>query len=167
LVSLVTGEGAAPPAGSRTTERALVRTTWGILGALLLENLLGMGLNLYVSLPSSTSFTKVFVTTPLLTAHIALAFLLVAATAAFVLLARRSRIEGLTLRGALAFLSVVVALQEGFAYAFTLNNAYSYGMDVAFVFAVVFEVGILYRLGQARPAAGAPENGPATAPAAR
>jgi hypothetical protein len=132
---------------------------------LLLQNILGTGLNLYVSLPSSTSFTKVFVTTPLLTAHIALAFLLVAATAAFLVPARRSRIDGVTVRGVLAFLSVVVALQEGFAYTFTLNNAYSYGMDIAFLFAVAFEVGILYHLARHGSGRDAPPGGQGAPPA--
>lgn len=160
-------EGAiVPPKAPPEKRAALLRWSWGILGALLLQNLLGMGLNLYVSLPSSTSFTKVFVTTPLLTAHIALAFVLLGATAAFLVLARRSRLDGLTARAGLALLSVVVAVQEGFAYTFTLDNAYSYGMNIAFLFAVGFEVAILYRLARLGMGADAPAEGRGAGPAA-
>ncbi len=142
----MTTETARPSPSSDQLARRLVRWTWGILGALLVQNVLGMGLDLYVSLPSSLPFTKLFVTAPLLTAHVVLAFLLVVATAAFAVSARRSRIDGLTWRAVLAFLAVLVALQEGFAYTFTLNPGYSFGMDLAFLFAVAFEVGILFLL---------------------
>jgi len=118
---------------------SLVRFAWGNLVALLLEATLGVGLNLYVSLLSSPTYVQVFASVPLLTAHIALGFLLVVATGVFVVLSRRAGVPGLTWRAALVLLFVLVALQEGFSYTFTGTPAFSSGMALAFLLAAIFE----------------------------
>ncbi len=137
--------------------RRLLRHAAGILAVLLVESVLGAGLNLYVTVPSSPSITQVFASIPLLTAHIVIAFALVAGTLYFVLVAHRSRVDGLTWRAALSCLFVLAALEQGFAFTFTANNAYSTGMLVAFLLAVVSQILVLLRIRQipAAPAAGA------------
>ncbi len=130
---------------------ALVRWSWSLLGALLLQNILGTGLNLYVALPSTVTFTYLFVTTPLLTAHIVLGFLLVVMAALLLVRVRSVPIPGLTWRAALVLVFVLVALQEGFAFVFTGNNVFSYGMEVGFVLAVAFQASVLFRAAHAGP----------------
>ena len=132
--------------------------SWAIFGALLVEFVLGMGLNLYVTLPQSPTYTQIFVSVPLLSAHIALGFLLLAASAYFVLLARRSGVEGLLWRAILVLVFVLVALQEGFSFTFTGNAAFSAGMALGFLGAVVVQGSVLLVLRgrmHGGPAAGA------------
>jgi hypothetical protein len=128
---------------------SLSRFAWGNLAALLLEAALGIGLNLYVSVPSSPSYVQVFASIPLLTAHIVLGLLLVLATGALLGLGLRAQVTGLTWRAGLVFLFVLVALQEGFSYTFTGNAAFATGMALAFVLAFVFELLVVMRLRQA------------------
>jgi len=148
MTASVPNGGSRPPAPSR----ALTRWAWGILGGLLLESFLGMGLNLYVTLPGSPTFTQVFVSVPLLTAHIVLGFVLLAASVVFLLRARGSGVVGVPWRAALVVVFVLLALQEGFSFTFTQNAAFSYGMVVGFLGAVAFQATILYQLGRAAPA---------------
>ncbi|MGI0129247.1 MAG: hypothetical protein ACREEC_03710 [Thermoplasmata archaeon] len=140
------------PRRETLTRRSLLGWAWGIFGVLLLENVLGMGLNLYVTLPSTVTFTRLFVYTPLLTAHIAIAFVLFGSAVYLLLLARRSRIVGLPWRSAALVLSLVLAIQEGFTFTFTQNNAFSYGMEIGFLGAVAFQASILFLLGKSLPA---------------
>jgi len=139
-------------AGPSDPRRAsLVRFAVGNLLGLLVEASLGIGLTLYVTLPSQPSYTQVFVSIPLLTAHIVLGFLLVIAAAGLLVLGRRASISGLSWRTGLVFLFVVVALQEGFSYTFTGNNAFSMGMAASFVLALVLEVMVVAHLRRSAP----------------
>ena len=114
---------------------------------LLIQNILGMGLNLYVVLPSSFPYTKLFVTTPLLTAHILLAFLLLIGAAFSVVRARRAAVPGTLGPAVLVLVFILVAIQEGFGFVFTGDALFSYGMDIAFVLAVGLQSSLLYRAG--------------------
>ena len=155
MTSSVPGSAAIPanPAGR------LSRFATGTALGLVIEAALGIGLNLYVSVPSSPSYAQVFVSIPLLTVHILLGFLLVVATGVFLVLARRSGIPGLTWKAALAFLFVVVALQEGFSFTFTQNTAFSSGMAVAFVLALVLELLVVVDLRRHSRSTGASSSG--------
>jgi hypothetical protein len=153
---------ATPPLASPELRQGrLLRFAVGNLIALLLEAVIGVGLNIYVTVPSSPSFMQVFVSIPLLTAHIALGFLLVAAAGALFALGRRAGVPGLGWRTGLVLLFVVIALVEGFSYVFTNNNAYSAGMAVAFLLALVFEVLVILHLRRAArsPTPAAPSAG--------
>jgi len=81
-----------------------------------------------------------------LTAHIVLGFLLFGVVAYATVLAFRLRVPGVAGWEGLATLFVLVALQEGFAYTFTQNNAYSLGMVVGFLGALLVQVVVIYRL---------------------
>ena len=90
-----------------------------------------------MALPVPSSIGAVFVLAPLLTIHIANAFLLVLGgvfLARYGWRTRERRLRAISL-GALA--SVVVALQEGFAFTFTQNNAFSFGMEMGFLGAMI------------------------------
>ncbi len=131
-----------------------MRHAGGILVALIVEAILGAGLTA-TTIPSSPTVTQVFASIPLLTAHIVLAFALVAGTLYFLLVAVRSDVDGLVWRGAVAALFVLVALANGFAFTFTGNNAYSMGMLGAFLLALIGQVLVLLRIRQI-PAAPVP-----------
>jgi hypothetical protein len=141
-----------PTVSTGPSSRRLVRWAWSALGLLLVESLLGVGLNLYAALPSAPSVAQIFVSVPLLTAHIALAFFLLASTLAYVIVVRRNGVPGVLLRSIAVFLFVLVAVQEGFAYVFSQNAAFSFGMTVGFVGAVGVQASLLYTLGRQRPA---------------
>jgi len=153
----VTDPPASGPAQPAPPHGPWNHVSWAIFGVLLVEFALGMGLNLYVTLPQSPTYTQIFVSVPLLSAHIALGFLLLAASAYFVLLARQSGVEGLLWRAILVLVFVLVALQEGFSFTFTGNAAFSAGMALGFLGAVVVQGSIVFLLrGRAHegPAAG-------------
>jgi hypothetical protein len=124
----------------------LLHLGWAILALLVLENLLGIFLNLYVALPTAPTFLQVFVSIPLLTTHIATAFLLFALAVYGVLLARRLHVPGIVRMEVLEVVFLVLAIQEGFTFTFTQNNAFSLGMEVGFLGAVVAQVVVLFRL---------------------
>lgn len=140
--------GAVDPASG-----ALRRQSVGLLFGLIVQAILGAGLNLYVTVPASISVTRVFVSIPLLSAHIVLGFALLAGTAYLLYVGWRRGPAGVTWRAAVAFLAVAIAIQEGFAYTFTLNNDYSIGMLVAFFVALFAVASIAYRLRIPTPAA--------------
>jgi predicted lysophospholipase L1 biosynthesis ABC-type transport system permease subunit len=129
-----------PPASPIPELPRLGRFALGNLLGLLLEGFLGVGLAAYVSLASPPTFVQLFASTPLLTAHIVLGFLLVVAAALFLRAGWASGVPGLPWRAAVVLLLVLVALLAGFAYTFTLNDAFASGMAVAFLLAFVVQL---------------------------
>lgn len=128
----------------------IVRWTGVLLGLQILQNLIGMALNLYVTVPTSPTFAEVFLSIPVLSFHILNGFLVVALAAVLLVLVRRVAVAGVTGWAVVLLVGVVVALQEGFAFVFTQDNAYSYGMEVGFLVAVAASAGVLYRVTAAR-----------------
>lgn len=135
----------APPSPLSRLER-LVRLSFVLLGLLLVQNVLGMALNLYIALPNRPTFAQVFLSIPALTVHIANAFLIVGFAAVGLVLIRRERLPNTTPWAVLVLVGVVAALQEGFAFTFTQDNAFSYGMEVGFLAGVLGEAMVLFRL---------------------
>ncbi|HKN06633.1 MAG TPA: hypothetical protein VJ021_03370 [Thermoplasmata archaeon] len=133
------------PSARRAAER-LRHLGWVLFGLLVVECVIGIALALYVSLPSSPSFLTVFTSVPLLTAHIALAFLLTIVALYATLLALRLRVPGVAGWEALTTLFLLVAVQEGFAFTFDQNNLYVLGMVVGFLGALVVQGVVIYRL---------------------
>jgi hypothetical protein len=127
---------------------------WIGLALLVVQNMLGTALNLYVLLPAFSTIGQVFVSVPLLTAHISLAFVLVGLAGYFLIVARGSGARGIVLPAALVLVFLAAAVQEGFAFTFTGNNIFSYGMEVGFLGAVLFQAVVLFRLGRPRPESG-------------
>ncbi|MCI4344044.1 MAG: hypothetical protein L3J87_00255, partial [Thermoplasmata archaeon] len=107
-------------------------------------------------LPVPSSFEGVFVLNALLTVHIAGAFLLVVGG---VLLARygwRTRLPRLRAVSLGALVSVIVALQEGFAFTFTQDSIFSFGMEMGFLGAMILCGALLFLTGVEVPAREAP-----------
>lgn len=124
--------------------RSLRQFAWVGLLILVLQSLTGTYLNLYITLGRPANFGSVFVLTPILTLHIGGAFLLVVGGAFLLLYGWRTRVVRLRAVSLGAFLSVVVAVQEGFAFVFTQDSAFSYGMEVGFLGAMVLCGTLLY-----------------------
>jgi len=127
----------------------------GLLIQLALENLVGIGLNLYVVLPSSSPFGSLVSTIPSFAVHVVLGFLILA-TSVF-LLVRTWSWQGTPIRwwAVLVLISVIVAIQEGFAFTYTGNSAFSFGMEAGFIGAVLATVAVLYEVVRRFPSAAA------------
>jgi hypothetical protein len=155
---------ARPPATAPSTSldraatnlRGLRQFAWIGLLLLLIQNVTGIVLNLYVMLPIPGSFGAVFVLAPVLTVHIVNALLLVAGGALLALYGWRTRVARLRAASLGALASVVVGVQEGFVFTFTQNNAFSFGMEMGFLGAVFLCGTLLFLTGpllpQGRPA---------------
>jgi len=132
----------------------VVRLAWLGLGLPVVQNALGMAVNLSAVLPTPESFVQFFTSPPVLGVHVVNGFLRVALAAFLLILARRLG-DHRVLRGSMAgLLFTIVALEVGFA--FTQNNGFSVGMDRGFLRAVVSNVAMLY-LGSRFRTAGAPD----------
>lgn len=142
----------------------MVRWAWAAFGLLVLESALGIFVNLFAVLPASESFLKLFTSPPLLGLHVVNGFLLVAVTAYLFVLGRRSRVYLLWRWALSGLLFMIFALQEGFAFSFTQDNRFSFGMEMGFLGAVVSVVAILFFASRELPAdlpplAGRPDAG--------
>ncbi|MCI4350306.1 MAG: hypothetical protein L3K15_02170 [Thermoplasmata archaeon] len=129
--------------------QSLRRFAWIALFLLVVQNATGLFLNLYVALPIPGSFGAVFVLAPILTVHIVTAFLLVIGGVALARFGFRTRLPRLKWISIAALISVVFAVQEGFAFTFTQNNAFSFGMEMGFLGAMVLCGTLLYVTGPA------------------
>jgi len=119
-----------------------------LFGLLVVECVIGIALAMYVSLPSSPSFLTVFTSVPLLTAHIALAFLLTVVALYATLLAMRLRVTGIAGWEALTTVFLLLAVEQGFAFTFNQNNMFVLGMVVGFLGALVVQGVVVFRLSQ-------------------
>jgi hypothetical protein len=97
----------------------------------------GLLLNLYVTLSIPSSFEDVFVLNAVLTVHIITAFLLVIGGVLLLRFGGRANVAQLRALSEGVLVSIIVALQEGFAFPFTLNNAFSFGMEMGFLGSMV------------------------------
>ena len=133
-----------PPVSFRDRLR---RQAWGLLALLVLENLLGIFANLYITLPAGNAIEAIFTSFPVLTVHVVNGFLMLALAATMVVSTHRAGYRRLRNVAIFEVVFLAVAIQEGFAYSATQNNLFSFGMEAAFVFAVVGVATLLYRLG--------------------
>lgn len=117
----------------RTPDRELSRLGWPILGLLAVQFLLGMGLNLYVVLPSG-SVGAILASSPVLILHVLVALFLIGISARALLLAWRLRARRALAGGILALLSALVATGAGVSFTFGTGGAgASYAMSIGFV----------------------------------
>jgi hypothetical protein len=153
----MTGSGDRSRSNSEPDLPRLRRMAWTLLVLLVLENVLGIFANLYVTLPSGNATLAIFTSIPVLALHVLNAFLMLGLAAYFLLLCHRTGLRRLRNVAALEILFLVFAIQEGFAFAATQNNVYSFGMDVAFLLSVTAVARILYLVG--RPSVDVPTEG--------
>jgi hypothetical protein len=135
------------------------RMAWGLLGLLVIENLLGIFATLYITLPSGNAIPAIFTSYPVLAVHVANGFLML--LAAIFLTYRAHQSGEMDLRNAAAFevVFLAIAIQEGFAYAATQATIYAFGMDFAFLLSVLAVARMLFVLGrnpQGPPTSGMP-----------
>lgn len=125
----------------------LRRMAWGLLLLLVLESLLGIFANLFITLPKGDVIGAIFTSIPVLALHVFDGFAMLLVAAYFLLLAHRAGLRRLRNVAALEVVFVAFAIQEGFAFAVTQNNDYSFGMEVGFLLAVLGVARLLYLLG--------------------
>ncbi|HKV90332.1 MAG TPA: hypothetical protein VJQ43_03940 [Thermoplasmata archaeon] len=137
---------------SSSNDRARLRGLAGsLLGALILENLLGIFANLYLQLPSGNAIGAIFTSYPVLAVHVVLGLLMLALGLGIVLVAHRTGFRQVRNLAVAEVVFLALAIQEGFAFAATGDNAFSFGMEVGFVLSFAAVAGMLYRLGSAGP----------------
>jgi hypothetical protein len=122
-----------PPSGPEARQRWVLGILGlPILGLLAIEFLLGMALNLYVSLPSGSALSMLE-TSPVLIVHILVGVMLAGITARVLILGIRLRDRSGVVAGALGLLSTLVAFLAGMAFTFGGQElAASYVMSVGF-----------------------------------
>jgi hypothetical protein len=124
------------------------RWAWVLLGLLLLENLVGIFATLYISLPRVNAILSIYRSYPILGLHVSIAFLMVAIAAYLVVFAHRNGYRRIRTWAAWEVVFLAVAIQEGFAFAATLDDVFSFGMELAFLLAVLAVVRLLTLLGR-------------------
>jgi hypothetical protein len=131
-----------------------------LLGLLAIEFLLGMALNLFVTLPTGSPL-HILESSPLLIVHAVVGVLLLGFASNIVRWSVRAG-EGIAVAfSVLGLLSAVLAIGAGFAFAFGDQSAVaSYSMSVGFV-GLVVEAGYLLRR-RVAPAGRPRLEGPAT-----
>jgi len=155
-----------PPLSEGARLRHLRRTAWGMVGVLALQNLVGIYVNLYVSLPLPANYGAVLdvvVGSPVLALHAILALLLLAGSLEMLGTAWGLSNE-IRLPAASAVLWTLLAIVMGYEFVDDPGNLESFLMELAFVGVVLSEVVLLYRA--TVRTAGAPTGpGPGAGPA--
>jgi hypothetical protein len=146
----------SPPAVAR-----LARLGPPFLGLVAIEFLLGMSLNLFVTLPSGSP-EHILAASPVLDVHLLFGVLLLGIAANAVHLAAAARTRPAVLVTVLGLLSGLAAFGAGLSFAFGDQSAgASYAMSVGFV-GLLLEAGYLLHIRSTLPALG----GSPTAPSA-
>jgi hypothetical protein len=127
---------------------ALRRASLASLVMLIVQFGLGVGVNLYVSLPAAGSggrkISQAFTNGPALALHVVLGLLLVLAAIGLLvqaIMARNGRVIALAVVGLLAILG---AAMQGFSFVHKSTNAASMGMAVATAVAMLCYVAVLF-----------------------
>jgi hypothetical protein len=116
-----------------------------MLGMLAIELLLGMALNLFVTVPTGSP-VSVLLSSPILVLHVLLGVLLLGIAARAVVLSIRASDRGSLGASLLAFVSVVAAFLAGLSFVFYgQTSASSYAMTVGFTGAFLGAALILWR----------------------
>ena len=121
------------------------------LVVLLVQNLFGIYVNLYVTLPRPPSgFSELFTTDAGLASHIVTAYVLMGLSIVVVIYAVKTRNRPLVSTSAVGLAAMVLATVMGFAYAFASQDTpiLSFSMEAFFATAVGAEVLTLYFAGR-------------------
>jgi hypothetical protein len=132
----MTGQQAVAPPSVQKTESippGLRRASLAILIVLTVQLALGMGLNLYVTLPGAgdPGHASFFSNGPLLALHASLGFFLMLATIFVLVRAILARNVTLILTSAAGLVAIVLAAFFGSGFTRKLTNGYSLGMALA------------------------------------
>ena len=149
-----TGTAARPAVAQQGRRLAGLRRAGLVTLVLLIVQFgVGIGVNLYVSLPagSSRSASQAFSNGPGLALHVVLGLLLVVSAIGLLVQAIMARYWPVIVAAALGLVGLVVAAGQGFSFVHDSTNAASMGMAGAGCVALLCYVAVLYL---ARPPAG-------------
>jgi hypothetical protein len=129
------GAAIAAPAREARKLSALRRASLASLVMLIVQFGLGVGINLYVSLPTTGSggrkVSQAFTNGPALALHVVLGLLLIVAAIGLLVQAIRARHGWVITLAALGLIAIVGAAMQGFSFVHDSTNASSMGMAVA------------------------------------
>ena len=139
---------AVPPSAQKTESRqaGLRRASLAILIVLIIQFALGIGVNLYVTLPNAgdPGHGSWFSNGPLLAMHAALGMVLILAAIFVLVRAIMARNATLIVTSAAGLVAIVLAAFFGSGFTKNLTNGYALGMAVAFAAALACYIIGLY-----------------------
>lgn len=141
----VTERRSAPRRPNHSFRTSTIPWAWAVLAVLLLQNVVGIYLNLFVALPTSPDLGTLIASYSALAMHVALGFLLLATTGIVVYLAARSRNVSLWVPAVATLAFSLLAFSSG--VEFTIggqDDLVSFVMEIAFLGAVASDVLVLY-----------------------
>ncbi len=128
---------------------------WSVLVLLLLQNVLGIYLNLYVSLPQGPDLISLMAAYSVLAGHVIVGILLLVSTGATLLLAGRTHRRTVWGPALAAFAFTFLAFESGIEFVIGgQDNGLSFLMELAFLGVVASDVLVLYEAGHGLRAAG-------------
>jgi hypothetical protein len=144
--------------GQQVAERKLVNLSRASLGAavmLVLQYGLGIGVNLYVTVPTGGSAGqaagRAFSSGPLLAVHAALGLLLIVTAVSLVIRAVIARHRAIVVLAVLGLLAILAAAGNGFSFVQDGSDAASLGMAIATGVALLCYIGVLAAASGSRP----------------
>ena len=149
--------------GSRERRDARLRgTSLGLLLLLAAQNLVGLFLNLFVSVNDPTGYDgaiPAMFASPSGALHVVLALLLLGNVIALLVIAWPTRSIALRGAGVAALLSFMVAGYAGFHFVTSQENLYSITIEAGFLGVVLSAAAVLYLLASRRPSPAVPSAG--------
>jgi hypothetical protein len=141
---------AAVPAPAQRARRvsALRRASLASLLMLIVQFALGVGVNLYVTLPNAGSggrkISQAFSNGPALALHVVLGLLLIVAAVGLLVQAILARHGPVIALAAVGLVAIAAAAMQGFSFVHNSTNAASMGMAVATAVAMVCYAAVLF-----------------------
>jgi hypothetical protein len=139
---------AAAPARPDRKMSALRRASLASLVMLIVQFALGVGVNLYVTLPAAGSggrkSSDAFTSGPALALHVVLGLLLVVAAIGLLVQGIRAKHGPVIALAAVGLLAIVGAVMQGFSFVHSSTNGASMGMAVAGTVAMACYVVVLF-----------------------
>ncbi len=140
--------------GLQVADRRLVNLSRASLGAavmLVLQYGLGIGVNLYITVPTGGSagraIGRAFSSGPLLAAHAVLGVLLLLAAVSLVVRAVIARHRAIIVLSAIGLLAILAAAGNGISFTRSGADSASLGMAIATGVALLCYIGVLFTAG--------------------
>ncbi len=137
-----------------SSARRLRQASLGMLVMLIAQYAVGIGVNLFVSLPGHGGVGQAYAHGPLLAIHASLGLLLIVTGARLLILAIRPRRTALVVLFTLGLLAIVAAAVNGALFLGNGANGSSMGMAMSTASALLCYVAALYIAGGRQPREG-------------
>ncbi len=124
---------------------------WALLALLLLQNILGIYLNLFVALPASQDLAALLASYSVLAMHVTVGFLILATAGVILFLGARTHRGALWIPALAALVFALLAFSTG--VEFTIggqDDVLSFLMEIAFLGVVGSDVLVLYAASRSR-----------------